>query len=162
MSEKSYIYFSVSIADTINLKIYNKFGHVVKTYFDNKYLPLGHYSILNSGSELENGQYYVHLTTKTGLKYANIVVKSTLIEQQMISKKNDIVLYPNPTNDKINFILEGTKNILITDTNGKILKQITTEDTNLSLFEFKNGMYFVTISTPKKEIEITQKIVLQK
>ena len=65
---------------------------------------------------------------------------------------DNIVLYPNPANDKLYF--ENTteeKSITFFDLNGRIIKKLKTNEQNIDVSNFKTGLYFVEINGQTKK-----------
>jgi len=144
--------------DTISLNVYNLWGNVVRTYFQNTVLPSGSYSINFLSDTLPNEIYTVVLkinSTKTLVKNA---IKTTLgINENNIPSKNKLI-FPNPTTGMLTIPYEGVKKVIVTDLNGRILKNLTIHTKNVSLSDLNNGTYILTILSDKEQIFSTQKI----
>jgi hypothetical protein len=69
------------------------------------------------------------------------------------SEHLQVLVFPNPANDKLTIVIkeENSKNITITDVLGRVLFQTKTEETQLTLdiSGFSNGLYFVSVQTEK-------------
>lgn len=74
-----------------------------------------------------------------------------------VNESQMVVIYPNPTDDKIKLSIEPqkVKSIKIYDSNGLLLKEFFT--TEISISELSSGQYFIVIQTDKKVI--TKKII---
>lgn len=100
----------------------------------------------------------------------NIVERTTNVKNNPLqttqNKINNLTIYPNPTNGKVNISApENIKNIRIFDIQGRLVVENNTNIaadnvTELDLSFANNGIYIVQIST-ENEI-ITQKLVLAK
>tara|TARA_B100001564_G_scaffold341393_1_gene335980 strand:- start:50917 stop:53388 length:2472 start_codon:yes stop_codon:yes gene_type:complete len=60
---------------------------------------------------------------------------------------DNIVLYPNPANDKLYFKnITEEKSIIFFDLNGRIIKKLKTSEQNIDVSNFKTGLYFIEIN----------------
>lgn len=71
--------------------------------------------------------------------------------------KNQIIAYPNPVKDLLNFS-EEVSNIKIADISGKVVKQISTTGKSINVANLKNGVYIISAKT-KSGKDINQKII---
>ena len=69
-----------------------------------------------------------------------------------------ILVYPNPTKDFVNILTDKfqIKTLVLTDINGKIIKEKT--DSKMDLSDLENGMYFLTVTT-NEGLSITKKTI---
>jgi hypothetical protein len=155
------IQFSIANNDTISLNIYSVTGQPIKNYFTAAVLPSGSYSFNYNGDTLPNGLYYVMLkinSTKT-LGKKLIKVDNTVGVKENETRKLYPLFYPNPTSSILEIPIDGLKTIIITDLNGKILLNSTTEFNSISLSDFAIGSYIVTVLSEKKQLLATQQII---
>ena len=91
----------------------------------------------------------------TSICYAVIGVDAKLIKEAAVN------IYPNPTNGIVFIQGEGIKSIMVTDVNGRIVKQVITtqQQVTLDLTGNVQGLYFVNIETKKGRI--IRKILLK-
>ncbi len=95
---------------------------------------------------------YEVLDSDESLASSSIVVKVNDIYSSNNSLNNhEISVYPNPTNDVINFngITSVTK-IIITDFQGKTIMKKTNSFKNISIKDWHNGLYFYQIFEKEK------------
>jgi len=74
----------------------------------------------------------------------------------------NIIIYPNPTNDLLTVSIDGQKTILITNINGQTCKSLKTYDNTFSLSDLPTGDYFVSIFNQDNKLLTTCKIVKAK
>ncbi|TAG55218.1 MAG: T9SS C-terminal target domain-containing protein [Cytophagales bacterium] len=160
--------FEIVSEDTITFKVYNRWGNVIKTFFDKTKLPKGTYVSSLDLPDLESGVYYYSFHSSDTKKYVGDFTKPYPSEQTTSTKNSNKntetnpTLYPNPTNDKVNIYSSGIKNIKIIDIKGNILKDFSTEDNDFSMADLTNGTYYITISIENNKKKSTQKIILNK
>ena len=109
------------------------------------------------GSELSEGDHTIILTASD--EYGNIstcifvlTVDVNLYSEDLPLVDNSIILYPNPTQGDVMIINRSNKDlshVLITDVNGRIIKEISLNNYNqeniISLKDYASGVYFVRI-----------------
>ena len=133
----------------------------MRTFFQNTYLPSGSYSINFIADSLPYGMYLVFFknsTTQLSLSVNHQVLG--INENETVKQK--LLAFPNPTTGLLTIPYEGIKNVIVTDLNGRILKNLTISTKSLSLFDLNIGTYIVTILSDKEQIFSTQKIDLIK
>ena len=94
------------------------------------------------------------------LKLASTV--SNRIRNYLLSNKQDITIYPNPTSTTLNFqsTLTDLSKIIIYDVTGrKILDANYSQQLDVSLLD--NGIYFAKIITKNSQVITSQKVVIQ-
>lgn len=64
--------------------------------------------------------------------------------------KTGIIIFPNPVKDNLNFSQE-ISNIIITDSSGKIVKQISTAEKDINLAKLGKGTYILSATTKTGE-----------
>jgi len=114
-----------------------------------------------------NGQVNVMNATLNGyrssLKNSTVSMNCNGIISSNLNELNEkISIYPNPSNGKL-FIStsELIKSIKVTNIIGKeIYSSNNFNDNSIDLINFKNGVYFINLSTEKGTI--TKKIILTK
>jgi len=156
------IHFYIAENDTITLQVFDRWGHVIRNYFQDTVLTSGSYSVIFLADSLPNGVYFVglfinstkHLSTSV-YHYAMEISENELINQKQL-------IYPNPTTGLLTIPYEGVKNVVITDLCGKIIKKMTVTTKTVSLFDLNSGTYIVTITSDKEQLFSTQKIDLTK
>jgi hypothetical protein len=155
------IHFNIVNNDTVTLQVYDRWGNVVRTFFQNTYLPSGSYSINFIADSLPYGMYLVFFknsTTQLSLSVNHQVLG--INENETVIQKP--LAFPNPTTGMLTIPYEGVKKIIVTDLNGRILKSLTISTKTVSLFDLNIGTYIVTILSDKEQIFSTQKIDLIK
>jgi hypothetical protein len=80
-----------------------------------------------------------------------------------ISKNNTILLYPNPSNGKINFEFDGNEEIsnyslMISDLNGKLVKTIESLDSADINLGLPSGSYFYTLVDQRQNRIVSGKL----
>lgn len=109
---------------------------------------------------INNGNYAVEVTNNSCIDTSECtaITKIGILE---ILNKNNISIYPNPTQSKITIECVGSEQIQIVDITGKIVKQFSSEKDQLTI-DISNqakGIYLVKVFT-EKGIR-SQKIVLE-
>ena len=104
-------------------------------------------------------QYDEDPITKNSIVFMTIPVEGfeTLATEEITNLTSDLSVYPNPTTNKVNINLANNKeiaNVTITNILGKVVKTTTMngENTQLSVKDLINGVYFVSIETTNKVI----------
>ena len=104
-------------------------------------------------------QYDEDPITKNSIVFMTIPVEGfeTLATEEITNSTSDLSVYPNPTTNMVNINLANNKeiaNVTITNILGKVVKTTTMngENTQLSVKELINGVYFVSIETTNKVI----------
>ncbi len=124
---------------------------VTGSTFNASVAGIGTFSILYS---------FTDANSCTNSASSNIMVDACLGVDQNAGV-NEIVIYPNPTSDVINVIMNGVKlsHITITDVLGKVVYEIDSslEKTEINLTNFQSGIYFIQIQTEGSTI--TKKVV---
>ena len=78
---------------------------------------------------------------------------------------NEITIYPNPTNDRLNISLSqqsSSTTIQLFDITGRIVKNVNTLNNinQIDVSDLCNGLYFINISN--QEINVSRKIIIDK
>jgi len=156
------IHFNIVQNDTITLQVYDRWGNAVRTFFQSTFLPSGSYSINFFADSLPNGPYVIALFINSTSHLTTIANHQTvgINENELVNKKQFI--YPNPTTGLLTIPYEGIKKVIVTDLNGRVLKNLTINAKNVSLSDLNNGAYILTILSGKEQIFSTQKIDLIK
>lgn len=140
------IHFDLTATDSVWLDVYDIVGHTVKSFYNGTILSSGSYSLTLNGDTLPNGIYLVRLKIDT-----NIYVKKIIKDQNAVGVKdftlynNKILFYPNPVKSLLHFEIEGEKQVIITDINGKEILNSNTNEKTISVSNLIKGNYFVTI-----------------
>lgn len=140
------IHFDLTATDSVWLDVFDMVGHTVKSFYNGTLLSSGSYSLTLNGDTLPNGVYLVRLKVDT-----NIYTKKIIKDQNAVGIKdfkiqnNKILFYPNPVKSLLHFEIEGEKQVIITDINGKEILNSTTNEKTISVSNLKKGNYFVTI-----------------
>ncbi len=157
-SAQTVIHFELAGNDTVSLYVYNYVGAKVQTLYENTFLQSGPYSVGFAADSLSMGIYFVSLhinATKTltakaihapvGIGDAGIITKVPL-------------LFPNPTTGLLSLPFDGIKQVIITGTDGHIVKSMTLPGKTLSIAGLGPGSYVVTILSEKGVVLTIQKI----
>jgi hypothetical protein len=130
--------------------------------------PGGNSSIILSYSFIDNNsnrgitQYRIRQIDLDGkTKYSNII--SVRGEKQ----KGKIIVYPNPSPDgNVNIVLEEkreTRNISLTDMNGRIIRQWNKVTNNtIQIFNLNPGMYMIQVISVETGLSTMEKIIVAK
>jgi len=153
------IHFAISQTDTITLDVYDMAGNLKHNFFSNTVLPSGSYSINYQTFSLSYGIYIVRLKINSINKGAKLIRTNNVGVKENIDSKNKIVVFPNPTTDKINFIFGGPKQIQLIDIAGKTVLAFSTTENSIDLSDIVNGTYILQIRNDQDKIIINQKII---
>jgi hypothetical protein len=132
--------------------------------------PLGAYvdgsSPNTSPGEVDFVSFSGHTTTvantsSTSMTFDNLVVRASstdtlLGNEDFTGKTLSAILYPNPASDVLNIqsATDEITKITITDLNGRIVKEVTSNLSQISLENIAKGIYMVTLeSDTAKKIE---------
>jgi hypothetical protein len=100
----------------------------------------------------------VGITTKQFI--FNVKYDASLGSNELAS--NDVEIYPNPTNDKVNFVLKNQNTadqIVIQDLSGKIMiTQHIGNDPQIDLSELSNGIYLITFYSNNQVVAVDRVI----
>ena len=91
---------------------------------------------------LSDGNYSVTITDGNGCTTTNSVNITGVIENSITVHGN---IFPNPTNSLITIPLDGVKTIIVTDLNGRILKNLTINTKTISLSDLNIGSYIIDL-----------------
>ncbi len=159
-AQSATVYFEIVEADTISLRVFSMTGQVVQTFILSTVFPAGAYNFNLCGDSLADGLYLVRLDIGSSKSKAKKALKdSTAASISAERGLDEILLFPNPTYDKLNIPLAGSKSIVIYDLKGKVLKKFTTEEEIISLQELAQGQYLISISSPSTPTTSIQRIV---
>ena len=154
------IHFDIIQSDTITLRVFSATGQMVKTLFQSTILPSGSYNINLLGDSLVVGVYFVRLDIGSTKNMTETVIKidstTGITDNEAVDQ---VLVYPNPTNNRITIPVTGNKTIRLTDINGKIIKSFKTDQQVVSLMDLAPGQYIITVFTNKNEMITTQKII---
>ncbi len=159
-SSSTTIHFDLAQSDTITLKVYDIWAQLQISFFDSTILPSGSYNISLIGEGLPDGLYPIVLkigSTKTVIKKAVKNSAPTGIAQPEAT--DQLIIFPNPTDDRVTIPLEGFKTVVVADAMGNIVKSFSSDEQIISLSELAAGQYIITILTNKNEKLTTQRIM---
>ena len=152
--------FYPSTNDTVTLGVYNRWGQVIKSFLNNTVMQQSFYSVVFYGDSLTNGNYYV-VFKHNGKNGSRIITKNATTTS--INKTKQVIgslhLSPNPTKGQLAIPLNGTKKITIVDTEGRIIKTITTPENNISISDLKAGNYFISIFSNENKLLLKEQII---
>lgn len=76
----------------------------------------------------------------------NVTFNTTSINENNI---NDVLIYPNPTNGKLNIDIIGMKHICIVNTIGQVVYDNNVDSNNgiIDMSQYNSGIYVVRIET---------------
>jgi hypothetical protein len=156
------IEFELPSNDTVTLVVFNTVGAEVASFFDDSPLPSGSYMINLFGDPLLNGIYYLRFST-TGNTITEVIVKNGHCEATSISEpttpEKGISLYPNPTRDLLTIPIDGKKIIMVTNLQGKVVRNIETDQNTISLSGLASGHYSVSIFNTNRRLLSSSLIV---
>ncbi len=154
------IHFDLVQTDTITLQVFNSLGQTVRTFYQSTVLPKGSYHMNLNGDSLVQGIYYIKLDIGSTISIVKKAIKfgpTSIVENYKLDHK--LIVFPNPTNDRITIPIQGNKTIIIADLHGKVVKSFTTDQQVISLFDIAAGQYVITILNNENEIITTQKMI---
>lgn len=101
----------------------------------------------------ENQSYYrLKLLSAEG----EIETSSIISVKNCLETNNDIIIYPNPANDKIHLYSDNAKNILkidLTNVDGTVIETNTNGDNEFLIDQLSNGLYFIRVYFNNSVIE---------
>ena len=156
------IYFTLTNADTVSLKIVNITGAEVSKIITNEILQQGqhHYTYINDS--LDNGVYFVFLTINSGNFGKKIIKTDSINYISEISENNNFTIYPNPAKGYINitFTDNSKKEISIINEIGKVIfkKECFETETKIKTSNLNSGIYFIIVKN-KNKIETSKFII---
>jgi alpha-D-ribose 1-methylphosphonate 5-phosphate C-P lyase len=135
--------------DTVTLKIYDRWGSLIVTFFENIVLS-GSITITFNADTLPDGQYLASLRVNSE-NIGKMIIKdqnaSGLTDKLM--EKSIVQVYPNPTVDRLT--ISADMKIIefkLYDAHGRQLLQSRNEQQNtISMKNFDNGLYFLHLKT---------------
>lgn len=136
-------------SDTITLKIYDRWGVLVETFFQNLVLS-GTVTITFNANTLPDGQYLAALTlnSKHMEKWVIKGQSSSGVKDKQIDK-SIVQVFPNPTVDFLT--ISSDKEIIgfeLYDLHGRQLLQSKSGQQNtIDLKDFDNGLYLLFLKT---------------
>lgn len=96
---------------------------------------------------LAAGTYTVVVTGEAGCEATETIILGSQVGIEELAA-GSVALYPNPTSDILNIELEGSFNYELTAINGDVIvKGIGNTKETISLSEYADGVYFITINT---------------
>ncbi|UKN01845.1 T9SS type A sorting domain-containing protein [Paracrocinitomix mangrovi] len=139
-----------SIKDEIDITEYI----LEKSNDGEEWREIGKVEAKNKGAKSEYN--FTDVTPNIGVNYYRIIQVKENLEPEYsevisVNFKNDLEIYPNPANDKVNFIItEGTvanSYIIIEDAKGNRIETIVVESkqTELELNNYAQGIYLVKL-----------------
>jgi hypothetical protein len=154
------IYYGLANNEIVSLTIYNRWGEVVKAIIKDSLISAGYYSVRFHPDSLVDGIYIVALNlgsnkTLSRQMFKNITI--SIVENFQLNKS--LKPYPNPTNNLLTIPINGIKNIVFTDLNGKICKTIKTTDNTISIADLKSGNYLINIFLDENILMLKKKII---
>jgi hypothetical protein len=101
----------------------------------------GVYGLVNNGA-------YLFLSQRDTNKISKISL--TNLSTANFDIENQVLIYPNPTSNYLTLrnVLEDSK-IIISDSNGRIVKQLTCQKTTIDIQSLEKGIYFLKINNDK-------------
>ncbi len=108
---------------------------------------------------LSTGTYTLTVTDSLGcITVIDFIVNS--VQGVNESSLSNLVMYPNPTEGKVNIVIDGSFDYILSDLSGKVLMaQNSSGNTTLDISGFESGIYFVTIQMNGSKI--VRKVVLR-
>ena len=154
------IYFGNVSSDTVSLAVYDKWGHIVKTFIKDSIITKGNHSVNFFADTLQDQIFVVYMNFGSSKSFHKLAYKSSTAGVKQISTlKNSIKFNPNPTDNLLTIPINGLKNIIVTDIEGKTCKTIQTQENTISLSELSSGSYLVSVFSPENKLLSTEKII---
>jgi hypothetical protein len=156
------IYFTLTNADTVTLKILSITGAEVSKIINEEILQQGqhHYTYINDS--LDNGVYVLILNINSDNFIKKIIKTDSINYIFEISETNNFTIYPNPAKDYVNikFTDNSAKTISIINQTGQVVynKQCSETETKIKINCFKSGIYFIIVKN-KNKIETNKFII---
>ena len=156
------IHFDIAQNDTVSLFVYNLLGVKVRTFYENAFLQSGSYAADFVADTLPNAVYVVILQINSTSTLSRLAVHAPVGIGDDGVQEQCRALFPNPTAGFLNIPYDGMKNVIVTDFQGHVLRNLETEKKSVWLGDLSNGVYLVTIVSDNGKIISTQKVVLIK
>lgn len=156
----TYIYYELSNNDTVSINIYSMLGQTVKTVMKDSLINSGYYSFHFYSDSLVDGIYFVSLKLGNHKTINKKMLKNSaisILESKLF--KTNVKPYPNPTCNSITISIDKMKKVVITDVNGKICKEIATDDAVISLAGLKAATYFINVFSADNKLLMVEKII---
>ncbi|WP_170265041.1 T9SS type A sorting domain-containing protein [Salibacter halophilus] len=147
--------------DTVDVDIYNLFGQIVDSYFNNIVLS-GTVTITFNAHSLDDGLFIVRTSINSDEEIIKIVKDSTATSVTPLSNNRLITLYPNPATDHVKVQSnEKVENINIYNTQGALVKsdKTTKQNNSIDIRNLPNGMYIAKIKTVQSVV--TKKLIIK-
>lgn len=154
------IHFELANSSIVSLAVYDRFGVVVRNYYQSSTLLNGFYNEMFFADTLVDDMYFVNLQIdQKPIITQKIIKNSTLGLSENSPKIIDLTISPNPFSSQITIPIEGSKKIEIKDLAGKIVHSIVTEETIISVSKLPKGEYLISIYSKDNQLITSQKIV---
>jgi len=153
------IFFTTSQKDTLSLDVYNRFGTLQKNIFSGAVLPAGTYSVTYQTNNLTDGVYIISLKINSKYNGAKLVKMQNVGINTNTVSNNDVVIFPNPTYDKINLTNVDKTYFVLTDLTGKYILEGLTINNSIDVSNILNGIYILQVYDENKMLIKKQKII---
>jgi hypothetical protein len=155
----SNIFFTTSQKDTLSLDVYNMAGDLKQNVFSGAVLPVGTYSVTYQTNNLTDGIYLLMLKINSKNNGAKLIKMQNVGLNNNTLLNNDVVVFPNPTNDKINLTYIGKTRFVLTDLTGKLVLEGLTLNNSIDISNFLNGTYNLQVYNENNKLIKNQKII---
>jgi len=135
------------------------------TYQSSKSIPMDDYIdniVYVDDENTKNTSPVYQISDTTNIDF-EITSKDEFGKTVITTFNKELLIYPNPTNDKLNVYFSANKNtlafIIITDINGKVFfkeqiqNEIGTNNKTIDVSQFSNGTYILSIVSNNEKIE---------
>lgn len=147
--------------DTVTLKVYNRWGNVVATFFEDSVLS-GDITVTFDATALKAGIYLAFLSVNSEKDTRKLFKTQNPTGLKKIGNEtNAIKIYPNPTTDLLSIFSEtNIQKVELYGINGKLVLSQTKFNIqkNISLKNLDNGTYLLHIITTDNKT-VVQKLV---
>ncbi len=155
------IHYNLINNDTVSLNIFDVSGKNVHAFFSNKLQAAAFYTIQYNADSLKPGLYFLRLDF--GSEHSKIMKVAKECDANYLDTAtvvNKLNVYPNPVQSKLTIETAGTatKQIEITDLNGKVIEKLNSEIQNetmtMDLSHLISGFYFISIQLSDESIQV--------
>lgn len=147
--------FTVDSIDSVNIcgRYHKKYFSYGCTGFDTSYTSITE-GIGNSlGKASQHSCFYFETYATYDTRFYTRCHPNFLSNINILTSSNEIEskikfsAFPNPTSDYLNLDIDNFSNLLITDLNGKTIREITNYSSQIDVSNFKSGLYFLSVET---------------
>ena len=102
-------------------------------------------------AEIASNETVIATTTDENGNTSEFSESHGIVTEIVFATNDEMAIYPNPTTGICKINAEEFDSLLVYDTNGRLIKHITTGNGTIDLSNFANGTYFVVLSYKQNE-----------